>query len=424
MRGLGVGCVVVVGGSVVDSFLSSVWLVQMYVGLIHRCSSFVSECVFVTHSYRKKIGYSFQHAVKLEWNSIWGMSCCECCGQLATKRCGRCRVTPYCGVQCQKKHWRDGHRHKCIAASQDIAIAAADLDSEECGTGTIVAAPEREPEAERGEDECVICLDALYQPQTMPCGHRFCRGCILHMRERGVGTEHVCPLCRGPMPDASRLHLDAVEAIAQHLRWDCDCDSNGTMSREQEARLDRAISLCRQTLSIDPHSAQVHFDLGFALYKRGDVAGAIVSYRAAAHEDQTLAGVYSNLGCALRRSGRIPDAIAAFRTAIRTDASNSGVMAYYNLGKIYEKQGEIASAIDAYEAATRGCGSSPEERESTIHSVITQSHFSIGCLYGQQGNFRKAANSFASVLQLDPYFPEAMEYMSHAISDLASMSRR
>lgn len=293
--------------------------------------------------------------------------------------------------------------------------------------GTVVAAQEA---AERGEkliaglvEECVICLDALYQPQTMPCGHRFCRGCILHMRERGVGTEHVCPLCRGPMPNASRLHLDAVEAIAQHLRWDC----NATMSRQQEARLDRAISLCRQTLSIDPHSphsAQAHFDLGFALYKRGDVRGAIVSYRAAAREDHTLAGVYSNLGCALRRSGCIPDAIAAFRTAIRTDASNSGVMAYYNLGKIYETQGEIASAIDAYEAAARGGGSSPEERESTIHSVITQSHFSVGCLYGQQGDFRKAANSFTTVLQLDPCFPDAMEFMAHAISDLASMPRR
>jgi len=47
-------------------------------------------------------------------------------------------------------------------------------------------------------DDCAICLEQLKQPQTLPCGHRFCRGCLEGVRKHG-GAEHgaVCPLCRG-----------------------------------------------------------------------------------------------------------------------------------------------------------------------------------------------------------------------------------
>ena len=70
-----------------------------------------------------------------------------------------------------------------------------------------------------GEVECAICLDALPQPQTLPCGHRFCRGCVASMRERGAGATQVCPLCRGPMPDAQRLCLEAMRMLTQFERW-------------------------------------------------------------------------------------------------------------------------------------------------------------------------------------------------------------
>ena len=48
---------------------------------------------------------------------------CDCCGisesdlkQKGNKslmKCSRCNVTWYCTKQCQKQHWRAGHKHKC-----------------------------------------------------------------------------------------------------------------------------------------------------------------------------------------------------------------------------------------------------------------------------------------------------------------------
>ena len=69
------------------------------------------------------------------------------------------------------------------------------------------------------DEECAICLGALQQPQTMPCSHRFCRGCMASMRRHGAAMAQVCPLCRGAMPDAERLRSEAFRLLTQHERW-------------------------------------------------------------------------------------------------------------------------------------------------------------------------------------------------------------
>ena len=36
-------------------------------------------------------------------------------GSPVHKTCGGCQTTFYCGQECQKKYWRSGHKHVCIA---------------------------------------------------------------------------------------------------------------------------------------------------------------------------------------------------------------------------------------------------------------------------------------------------------------------
>lgn len=42
--------------------------------------------------------------------------------------------------------------------------------------------------------ECSICLELLCDPVTCPCGHNFCRSCLLP----ALKTNASCPLCRAP----------------------------------------------------------------------------------------------------------------------------------------------------------------------------------------------------------------------------------
>lgn len=46
------------------------------------------------------------------------MPVCECCGHRgASLRCGRCRESWYCSKACQLKHWKEGHKTKCVKAA-------------------------------------------------------------------------------------------------------------------------------------------------------------------------------------------------------------------------------------------------------------------------------------------------------------------
>ena len=63
------------------------------------------------------------------------------------------------------------------------------------------AAAKREEELERGL-ECNTCLNLLYQPITLLCGHAFCGLCIKSwLRSLPVGSR-ICPLCRAPAEHA------------------------------------------------------------------------------------------------------------------------------------------------------------------------------------------------------------------------------
>lgn len=55
------------------------------------------------------------------------------------------------------------------------------------------AAAQKRKLAEITDDfECVLCLKLMYEPVTTPCGHSFCRSCLI----RALDHNAHCPLCR------------------------------------------------------------------------------------------------------------------------------------------------------------------------------------------------------------------------------------
>lgn len=74
------------------------------------------------------------------------------------------------------------------------------------------------------ELDCQICYCALHDPLTTPCGHSFCRSCLL----RSIDHSPTCPTCRAPMPPpfANMFHAPrsaVITSLFQHfwpLLWD------------------------------------------------------------------------------------------------------------------------------------------------------------------------------------------------------------
>jgi tetratricopeptide (TPR) repeat protein len=86
---------------------------------------------------------------------------------------------------------------------------------------------------------------------------------------------------------------------------------------EKGERLDEAEKLVRRSLEMDPDSGSYLDSLGWILYQRGDLPGAI----AALERAEALAGpeptILEHLGDAYRRSGRDADAARAWRRAVK-----------------------------------------------------------------------------------------------------------
>uniref|UniRef100_A0A8C2RD18 RING-type domain-containing protein n=1 Tax=Capra hircus TaxID=9925 RepID=A0A8C2RD18_CAPHI len=62
---------------------------------------------------------------------------------------------------------------------------------------------------------CIICHDLLAWPATLPCGHTFCRDCLLDLWRRG----RFCPTCREGAPRPPQLRKNTMlEALADKYR--------------------------------------------------------------------------------------------------------------------------------------------------------------------------------------------------------------
>ena len=365
------------------------------------------------------------------------MPVCEACGQEgATKYCSRCTESYYCSIVCQKQHWKQGHKYKCVKAEKPSAATAAAKAATTplpaaagiaaLGSGDVSTMSLRELkqllgargvdyskciekseiralaiEATADDAECAICLDVLQQPQTMPCGHRFCRGCVASMRQHGMTEVQLCPLCRGAMPDVDRVYLEAVLLVVQFdQRHETQCKGASQLPRMQAAYalsteamrvlLRSAMVLLQECLTIDPEHASALSLLGDALTKSGDTDGAIVQYRHALAADPhcfVANPARYNLGMLLAQRGDAAGAEAAFRAATAADPQD--IRARHNLGCLLNRRGEQAGAEAAFRATL------------AIDPQHAESHFQLGCCLKGRDQYDGAKAAFRAILTID-----------------------
>ena len=123
-------------------------------------------------------------------------------------------------------------------------------------------------------------------------------------------------------------------------------------------RYDEAIAQLRRTLVLDGNFSYAHWNLGIALYLKGDVNAAIAEYeKAAALDDDPY--VMALLGRAYAEAGKKEKALAILQKLKETGQHQYVRSVAYAI--IYIGLGEKATAIDSLEKAREG-----GERPDTI----------------------------------------------------------
>lgn len=60
--------------------------------------------------------------------------------------------------------------------------------------------------AKPASEECGICLDALTNPVSLPCTHKFCDGCLQSWRSKyDHRSDKTCPMCRKVIPPTKEM---------------------------------------------------------------------------------------------------------------------------------------------------------------------------------------------------------------------------
>lgn len=166
---------------------------------------------------------------------------------------------------------------------------------------------------------------------------------------------------------------------------------------QAETTLEPEFRQLRATLSARPEfngtDADSKYRLARELAHRGDVEGAVESYRAAIHLKPQWAEPYHGLGQVFLDHHDYALAVETFQTSIRLGRDDS--QAFYWLGRAYMGKGELAPAAVALEQAIR---LKPDDAEA---------YADLGLVHMANGDLAGAGQALTTSIQLKPDYAEA-----------------
>ncbi|HSD30075.1 MAG TPA: tetratricopeptide repeat protein [Vicinamibacteria bacterium] len=123
-------------------------------------------------------------------------------------------------------------------------------------------------------------------------------------------------------------------------------DINAAIALAHEGKVDAAIASYEAVLATAPGVPLVHYNLGAAYKKKGDLPKAEASLRKAVELDPGFVDGYVGLATLLAESGKPDEAIAAIQQGVAANGQSGRLQ--YALGVLAEGKGDTATAMQAF----------------------------------------------------------------------------
>ena len=161
-----------------------------------------------------------------------------------------------------------------------------------------------------------------------------------------------------------------------------------------------AIALYQKALALTPEDEDLHYNLGIAYAKSGDLRKAEEHYREALRILPDYAEVHNNLGNLLLRSGRLTEAEEQFTEALQLQPEYAA--AHNNLGIVRQQQKRMADATACFQKAVQ------------CDTNYMEAHFNLASAYLVEGKQDKAIPELQEALRIKPDFAPAQQALARA----------
>jgi hypothetical protein len=142
---------------------------------------------------------------------------CDNCSHLnAPMTCSQCRVYQYCNQDCQKQHWKKGHKQQCPAVKGSNASVQERFQSLQ-----VIA---ENYEKKKTDLVCSLCEQSVRFANhlQLPCYHIYCLNCIakISQKKKTSSFQLLCPDCP-PKDDSFPLDGKSFFSYLQNYTEEC-----------------------------------------------------------------------------------------------------------------------------------------------------------------------------------------------------------
>ncbi|WP_424097246.1 tetratricopeptide repeat protein [Moorena producens] len=162
---------------------------------------------------------------------------------------------------------------------------------------------------------------------------------------------------------------------------------------EEKNKLEEAVGLYQQALTLKPDFAEVHNNLGNIFWAKGELEKAVQYYQEAIRVKPDYALAHNNLGNLFHNQGKLGEAVDCYQEAIRVKPDYA--QAYCNLGNVLQVQGKLDAARESYQEAIK------------LKADCFQAHNNLGTLFQKQGKLDAARESYQEAIRLKPDYADA-----------------